>query len=300
MKLPHIPLTAALTICGVVLSAHAQTDTLLLDDTFADGTRNNTSYPTESAWFASTASTLAVVPGTLTGTDGSGSVMWLTYLDTAATTLGVGDTFQLTLDFNVNGVAAQNPNRGVRIGLFDFTGGTRVTSDTFSTGSGTGAPGAGVEGYMLNLNVGSTFGAAGPIQVNVRTNIPSVSLEGTSADFSAVPGTANGAIGDPGLSNNVPYVLTFSVTRTGASTAQINASIVGANLDVTNQAIDSTFAHFAFDNLAVRPNGNATGAGTWNFTEVRADLLSVPEPSVFALGGLGALILTWAFRRKIC
>lgn len=297
MKLPQLSL-ATLAACGFVLSSSAQTDTILLDDTFADGTRNMTSYPTESAWFASSASTLAVVPGTLTGTDGTGSAMWLTYLDTAATTLNVGDTFQLTLDFNVNSVAVQNASRGVRIGLFDFSNGTRVTSDTFSTGTGTGAPGAGVQGYMLNLNVGSTFGVAGPIQVNARTNINSVSLEGTSADFSAIAGTPNGAIGDPGISNNVPYVLTFSVTRTGASAAQINASIVGANLNVTNQATDSTFAHFAFDNLAVRPNGNATGAGTWNFTEVRADLFTAPEPSVFALAGFGLLALSWSVRRR--
>jgi hypothetical protein len=291
-------LLATLAACGYVFCAQAQTDTVLLDDTFADGTRNNTAYPTDSAWFASTASTLAATTGVLTGTDGTGSAMWLAYLGNAASSLGIGDTFKLSLSFNVNSVAPQNASRGVRIGLFDFTGGTRVTADTFSTGTGTGAPGAGVAGYMLNLNVGSTFGANVPIQITARTNISSVSLAGTSADFSAFTGTGNGAIGDPGISNSVPYVLTFAVTRTGSTTAQINSSIVGANLDVTNQVIDTQFAHFAFDNVTVRPNGNATGAGTWNFTEVRADLIGVPEPGAFALAGLGALGLAWRIRRS--
>src|SRR5262245_37056741 len=139
-----ITLTA---LCGFVLSANSQ----LLHDTFADGSRAQQNLPTESAWFANSTAGLVASPNLLAGTVPAGSALWLTYFTPCTGQgLNVGDSLVVTMNFNLASVAAQNSSRGVRIGLFDFSSGTRAAADGFSTGSGAGAPGAGVTGYLLN------------------------------------------------------------------------------------------------------------------------------------------------------
>ena len=57
---------------------------------------------------------------------------------------------------------------GLRIGLFNYSGGTRPTSDGSSPGGATN-----VGGYLLQMNFGQTFGIDSPLQIKKRTNLTS-------------------------------------------------------------------------------------------------------------------------------
>src|SRR5688572_15384301 len=126
-----------------VSAAHAD---VLLDDDWDDGDRTDTNLPEEAAWFASSQAgtpTITSEPGVLIGnvlaSGVSGSRLWITHFTPAGTPaeLGIGDTLRITLEFSAsNIVAASATQRGLRIGLFNFSepGAARVSADGFSTG----------------------------------------------------------------------------------------------------------------------------------------------------------------------
>jgi hypothetical protein len=86
-----------------VLSTHAVT---LLDDTFADGTRNIQNLPTESAWFCSSASSLTAAPGAMTLQQGTTAILVTSYFTTSANnpvSLNVGDTLSVNITYTFTG-----------------------------------------------------------------------------------------------------------------------------------------------------------------------------------------------------
>lgn len=295
MKLLKNSVLAVVALLGFCLPSYG---VVLLDDTIADGSRTEQNLSAESAWFSSTAANITATAGNLALAGPSGSALYLTYFTpSTAQTLNVGDKLQVTLSFNLNNVAAQNTSRGLRIGLFDFSGGTRVAADTFSTGAGTGAPGANVLGYALNMNMGTTFGVAGPLQIMARTNTTSVNLMGASGDLFAIGGNGPGLAGDPAFAASTPYTMIFSATRSSATSVDISTAFFGSGLAITNTVTDSTFNYTGFDAFAIRPAASTSGASMYNFTELKVEYLPVPEPSTIALAGLAAFGLVASYRR---
>ena len=286
---------AVVALLGLTLPAYG---VVLLDDTFADGSRTEQNLPTESAWFANSSANIGATAGNLALAGPSGSAMYITYFTpSTAQPLNVGDTLQVTLSLSLNNVAAENTGRGVRIGLYDFSAGTRVAADSFSTGAGTGAPGTNVLGYMLNMNMGTTFGIDGPLQIMGRSDTASINLMGTTGAYTAIGGNGPGLTGDPAFASSTPYTMTFSVTRGSASSVDISTAFFGSGLAITNTVTDSTFNYTGFDTFAIRPAGSAQGAEGYNISEIRVDYIAVPEPSTIALAGLAALGLIAGRRR---
>ena len=113
--------------------------TIVLDDNWADGTRNNTILPTESARYSSTTADLTASIGALTGTvPATTSRMWLTYFTSTATNpvqIAAGQMLKLGLTFTPTSVAAQNANRSFRVGFFNFADGGPTDGGWLSTGS---------------------------------------------------------------------------------------------------------------------------------------------------------------------
>src|SRR5437867_3727906 len=111
---------AALLAWGLLSSGYAA---VIVDDTWSDGTRNDTNLPAESAWYASNSSSLTATPGLLTGTTGgSSSRTWWTYFTSDPATpvqLAVGETLKVTLVFTCSGVNANNDGRALRLGVYD-------------------------------------------------------------------------------------------------------------------------------------------------------------------------------------
>jgi hypothetical protein len=110
MKLPNCfpvrrTLVLTLATAGILYSTHAAT---ILDDTFADGTRNNQNLPTDAAWFVSTPADWTTNVGAMTLAMPSGAIQGIAYFGTNSTSpihLNVGDTLTATVKFTFNSVA---------------------------------------------------------------------------------------------------------------------------------------------------------------------------------------------------
>jgi hypothetical protein len=274
----------ALSALSAVASAYAQ---VLLDDTWTDGDRTDTNLPEESGWYANTVGTpgtptLSASLGFLTGNvrmfdTNTSSRLWITHFTPAGAPaeLALGETLKLTLVLTASNMTlSPGTSRGLRIGLFNFSesGAARVSGDGFSTGGGSGAPGADVTGYMLNLNFAQAFTINNPLQIMKRTDLATNNLMGASAAFSTIS-SGGGLAGTPGFSNGVPYTFELSVKRNEA-TVDITTSFSDTNgWSISHTATDSSSPTFRFDGLAIRPNSVADTADSFTFSRCKAELI---------------------------
>ncbi len=229
---------------------------------------------------------------------GSGaSLTFWTYFQPsgAPISLAIGESMQVTMSLNFTGVGAQNTSRAFNFGLFDYTGGTRRVTDGGSPG------GAGVTGYRQSMNFGSSFGVTNALQTQKRTTVADGNLLSTSGDFTTVGVNGGGnAVSAPGFVAGTPYTLTFSVTRTAASSLDLTTTITdGSALNLTQTVTDSTSPTFSFDTLAFRPTTGGTSATGINFTEVKIDYTAVPEPSIAGLSLIGILALMRFAKKRV-
>ena len=268
------------TLCVLSISLTMPCQALILvDDTWADGTRSDQNLPLESAWFASTTASLVAETGGMIGQNLAGTRQWITHFtDGTPTPLSVGETLRATLVFYAsNVVTAPVTARGLRLGLFNFAGGKRVAADSFSTAGGNGA---GVTGYMLNLNFAQAFTINNPLEIRERSNLASTNLMGTSSDF-FVLNSGGGLLGSAGFSNGIQYTLEFSVTRSATDQVVITNRFFGDNLNVSCVATDFVGVTFSFDTFAIREN-DSSSAELFKFVEfkVQAPLLPIDDPSM--------------------
>lgn len=276
----------AVLLSGVIPALPAA---ILLDDTFADGTRTNQNLPNDSAWFTTSAANMRAFTNVLSVTNLSTSSSWWTYFTTPGSpvSLGVGDTLQVTLAFTVSGVGAQNTSKNLRFGLYNSTG-VRPTTD----GS---LPTVGYLGYIFFSNFGATWGTGN--ELRYRTAFSSNDPLSASGD-STVLATGASVSGTPAFSNNVPYTLDLIVTRSNATTVVFSATYGGGGLTNSVTATDSTAVFTNFDMIQIRPSGAATTATNFNFTRVTVSLnspnsgtppaISLSPPDVSAYTGQSA------------
>jgi hypothetical protein len=305
MKVP--PCVLAIVSLALCLPLGAA-PSVLVDDTWADGSRDDTNLPEESAWFASNAATeptLSAAAGSMTGNvlmfgTNAGSRLWITHFTPAGSpiTLGLGDTLKITLVFTPNNLPATTPiSRGLRFGLFNFSepGATRAGADGFSTGSGTNAPGTNATGYLLNMNFAQTL-IANPLQIMKRTDTLTNNLMGASAVFTAL-GSGGGPAGGAGFNTGVEYTFEFSARRLDAATQITTKFSDNAGWSISHNVTDTTNPTFSFDGLAIRPNGVADTAESFTFTRFKAEV--VPYELRFSslrFDAIDGVILTWDSR----
>lgn len=300
----RVAVLLSLTICLSLPGAAA----VLVDDSWADGTRDDTNLPDESAWFANNAvdtPTLSVLPGSLTGNvlmfgTNLSSRLWITHFTPAGSpsTLGLGDTLKLTLVFTPNNFPTTTPtSRGLRFGLFNFSepGAARVSGDGFSTGSGAGAPGVNVTGYILNMNFAQTL-AANPLQIMKRTDTLTNNLMGALAVFTALS-SGGGPVGGAGYNSGVEYTFEFSARRLDAATEITTKFSDTAGWSISHTATDTTNPTFSFDGLAIRPNGVADTAESFTFTRFKAEIIPYElRINSLRFDAIEGVILTWDSR----
>ena len=253
------------TIGVALLAAFSASATVLLDDTFADGTRTNQNLPTDSAWFTTSAANMRAFTNSLSITNASGSSSWWTYFTPSGSpvVLGVGDTLDVTLSFTVVGVGAQNSSKNLRFGLYNSAG-VRAAGD----GS---LPTTNYLGYIFFSNFGLTWGANNELRYrSAFANTDPLNASGDSTIF----GTGINAVASPAFSNNVPYTLDFTLTRSNATTIIFTATYAGGGLTNAVTAADGTGNFTNFDMLHIRPSGFASTATNFIFSEVKVSLVS--------------------------
>lgn len=273
-----------LTIVGASAGFHEPaTAAVLVNDTWADGSRGETSLPMESAWYASSASgtpTLSASLNALTGNvrmfeTNAGSRLWITHFTEAGapTELGPGETLKAILVFRPAGVNNASTSRGLRFGLFNFSepGARRVSADGFSTGDGAGAPGANVTGYIINMNFAQDFGIANPLQIMKRTDLATNNLMGRLQAYTAL-GSGGGAVGRAGFRDGVTYTLEFAVKRL-ESDAEISAKFSDdAGWSISHTVTDSMAPNVRFDGFGMRPNSAADTADAFTFSRFTVEV----------------------------
>ena len=241
---------------------------VLLDDTWAAGTRTAQNLPEQSAWFASSTERLTAASGELAGVMDGSSRLWMTYFtDAAPVQLAEGDRLRVELEFVAEDINTGNENRGLRIGLFNYANGTRVTEDGISS---SGANGAGVTGYLLNMNFAPSFGVENPLQIrrrmgdasahasndNLMGSVPSGGL------YSDTLGQGGGAAGSVGFLNGVTYFLEIIVENKGGAAEVTYRFSNSAGWSIEATATDAATPVLAFDALAIRPENELRTAGT--------------------------------------
>src|SRR6476619_2310101 len=153
-------------IVAVVLLATAPTVRagIIVNDSWADGGRNNGADPLDTNWWSSVSSTgtgIEVSAGSLgmvTGTSGRG----IHGIFPTQTLANVGDSLKATYTFTTPATVGTAQTAAFRVGLFDTLGRSGLDADiTSSSGSPNSLYGLysantiGLPGYMLDMDVGT-------------------------------------------------------------------------------------------------------------------------------------------------
>jgi hypothetical protein len=270
----------------------------VVDDSWSDGDRGMTGLLDANWWTSSSSSGIEVSVGSLglvTGTSGRGI-----HGTFAPQTLGIGDTITVTYKFTTPATVGSG-STAFRVALMDFNN-AGLAAD-LSASSSTAQPlYIGLPGYMSDFDVNTDATA----DVSIRKhNLTATGgrLLGTTGEWDSL-----GSSGDAGYSflPSTNYVGVFSVTRTGADSADIFSSLSldgGSLLDSHTESDASGIAN-NFGMFALHANSNIFGSsGTAGEADNGIDLSnvlvtsSVPEPATTALL-FGLSIIGFAIWRR--
>jgi hypothetical protein len=285
MKRTSSNVLTLIATCSLALSSNA---TVILSDTWVDGSRAEQNLPTESQWFFGGSGTLTASPGHLVGdllSGGTGSASWTTYFANDATPVtlaNVGDTLKVTWQFTLSNIGAQNTSQNFRLALVDTPSAARLTVD--------GAPGSATYGgYGMFMNMAPLMANANPFQLMERTSATANSaLLSASGSWSS---RGNGATsGNTGYVAGTLYTYVMQLTLTGSG-LDVLSTMSGGSLNNSGTASilysDTTPSILTYDTFAIRPSGATGAAQIFDTSLIQVEF--IPEPSTFALLGLGLL-----------
>lgn len=300
MKFPKAILIVLASVGSVAVSGYSQ---VLLNDTWADGSRSETSLPNESAVWVSHPAGVTVSPGSLLydQTASSGSQKLWTYFtpDGSPISVGVGQQLITTIDFTPKVALYDNSSRSFRFGLFNDPTDPQVLEDLNSDGGGTGAPWTDATGYGVQLALSTGVSASTDANVGKRTDQSNSSLMGSSGAWTFSSG------GDPIVNSlDTLYTMTFTLDRVAADQMNLTFSIADSGGVISTYSVSDDPNGSAtlgtgplatdFDQLFFRFSNNTSTADAIEFSRFKVEL--VPEPSTLALAGLMALGLV-GYRR---
>lgn len=299
-------LHAALAVMAcLALSTMNASATVLLNDTFADGSRAETSLPNESAVWVSHAAGVTMSTGSLAfdQTASSGSQKLWTHFaaDGSPVSLNVGDQLIATVEFTPQGNLNDNTSRSFRFGLFNDPTDSQVMTDTNDDGGGAGDPWSDSTGYGVQLALSSGPGSNNA-NVGKRTDLANTSLMGSSGAW-----TFDSGGNDFANVLDTLYTATLSLNRTAVDEMQVTFAISDAGgeisthtiVDNPNGAGDFGTDPIAtdFDHLFFRFSNNTQTADVIDFSRLSVEYLAIPEPATLSLLGLGGLALFLRRRR---
>lgn len=297
----------AMLVAALALTSAAQAG-IVVNDSWADGGRNNGADPLDTNWWSSVSSTgtgIEVSPGSLglvTGTSGRG----IHTVFPTQTLTNVGDKIVATYTFTTPATIGIGATAGFRVGLFDTLGRSGLDADiASSSGSpnslygyfGTSTPG--LPGYMLDMDVGTGAEDISFRQLDtpVTATTPTGRLMGTTTGFTQLSPT--GPDGAYTFAPNTTYTGSLTITRSSATEMQLTGTLGTATHSVTDTFDSASFGLLAFwanSNVFGSSSTAATADNGIDFSNVTITFVPVPEPTtavVLALGLAGA-----AMRRR--
>ena len=268
---------------ATALGCHAAA---VLDDTFADGTRNNQNLPTDAAWYVSSSSSWVTATNAMMLTMSSTAILGVSYFganSSSPVSLAVGDTLTATIKFTFAGVTTGNTSGGFRIGLFDFADSTLSPKWATADLSSNSGQGSGVQGYALFQSMG--VGNAAPMDIRKRTTASDSSLLGTSGDYTSLGSGSVSTNWFGGFAAGPQYSLQLSLMRSNSITLVMTAiwQNVTNGASIAWSVTDTNATGFNFDGIGFRPSSAASSATNITFNEVKVDVTSAGAPPSISL-----------------
>jgi hypothetical protein len=302
MKRSNSIALALAAVCGFALSCYAQTDTIIVNDTWADGNRTSSGPDgggIDAPWYSSSGAALTVpAAGTMRAAVPAGSLSETTYY-ASQTLANTGDALKYTWVFTPS-TLTQNGSQGFNLAVVN--GATHLAADGASPASQVYA------GYAMYMNLSPLFanGSAFALRewnLGATAGALLSSSGNWGANGTASANLANGAVnGNQGFDTGIPYTLVMTLTRNASSGLDIVSTMTGGNINgtvtVTDSITDASPNAFVYDTFALRQTGSASGAAQIDITQFKVEFLttSVPEPTTLALAGFGLLGLA-GYRR---
>ena len=297
-------------ICGLALSARA---TLIVNDTWTDGTRTDPAAPVysengvdgdadgsiESAWFVGGSGTLGAQVGSMLMSNATTSTTFTTYFTPEAspvTLVNAGDSMKVTWVFTPKNVDTSNTSQGLPFAVVDSPSASRLTVD--------GSPGSAIyAGYSMAMNMGNTLKNSNPFLLREwATPGASSALLSSSGAWANLTG---GGYASPilnGYVSDTEYTFTMQFTLLTGGDLEIAATMAGDNLAgvgfMSLVYTDSTPNSLTFDTVAIRPSAIGSTADAFDTSLFKVEFAAIPEPSTLALVGAGLSLMFAMIRRR--
>jgi hypothetical protein len=278
--------------------------TVIVNDSWADGGRDNGADPLDTNWWTSAASAGIEVSvgsmGMVTGTSGRG----IHAIFPTQTLANVGDRLVATYTFTTPATIGSGASGAFRAGLFDTLGRAGLDANVSASsgtpnavyGWGTGAspagPGtAGLPGYMMDMDMRTGTDDLSFRQHDIGTVVPTGRLMGTTTGFTQISPT--GPDGAYSFAANTTYTGSVSLKRISATDLEITGTLGSASHTLTD-----TFDSASYGMLAFWANSNIFGSSSTpntadngiDFSNVTIEFFAIPEPSSLILLSLAGLL----------
>ncbi|MFO1475398.1 MAG: hypothetical protein U1F98_01945 [Verrucomicrobiota bacterium] len=286
-------LVTSLASVVMALSSHA---TIILDDTFADGTRTNMNLPTQSPWAVNSSNTNTTIwayPNlmVLSNYSGNNRVFWTYFTSNSPAfepltngypvQVATNQQIRVLFKFVPINVVAVGP-QSLRFGLLSYESNTvgRVFGDTNYISSS----GLGVTGYRADIYMMQTFTNDSPLGLRVRTNIfgdpDPLGKAATWFSLGSGPGAGSGLSNAPAFQSGSNYVFDLLVQVYDGSNI-VTGAFYGSGLAVTNVQVDTTgLCPNSFDCLMIRDNRSTETCDLINVSEVKVEVTAIGGPVV--------------------
>ncbi|HOM60126.1 MAG TPA: DNRLRE domain-containing protein [Anaerohalosphaeraceae bacterium] len=261
---------------------------VLLDDTFADGSRTETNLPTESAVWVSHPASVTTAPGSLAYTQSTGSQKLWTYFapNGSPVSLGVGDQLIATIVFTPRGALYNTTSKNFRFGLFYDPTDAQFCQDS-NTDSGNGQW-IDATGYAVHFPLSS-----GPTGANASLGkrVPNLtdSLLGSGTAYPNMSSGGNSIV----ASLNTTYTLTLALKRTSESAMEVTFSIAdGGGVLSAHSITDEAGIYTKFDQLFFRFSKAEGTADILDFHSFKVEY--IPAVPVGQCENVGTLVSAYA------
>jgi hypothetical protein len=292
---PHFA-AACVVVATVLISLSSITSaTVIVNDSWADGGRNNGTDPLDSNWWTSASSSGIEVSvgslGMVTGTTGRGIH---TIFQTQSLS-NVGDQLIATYTFTTPATIGTNQSAGFRVGLFDTLGRAGLDADVSSSSASPNSlyglyssSTVGLPGYMMDMDVATGAEDLSFRQldtpVNVAATTPTGRLMGTTTGFTSI---ANGPDGAYTFAASTTYTGSLKVTRINATDFQLTGTLGAASFSANDTFDSPSFGMLAFwanSNVFGSSNTPNTADNGIDFSNVTIEFVpAVPEPATASM-----------------